>query len=278
MQIKKTIRLVAIDLDDTLLNHEKEIPQENLDALIEAQNQGIIISLVTGRMYAATTRYAQALGLDLPIVTYQGGLIRTGLSHQTLFEAPLSVTSTLEVSRILENHKGMLNAAIDDIFFADSESVIAERYRNFHRMPVQVVGSFSQWLPQQTKQPLGPIYKLIYQDDATRIPLAMEDLKRLGDQIQVTRSYPHILEIGPKGIHKGFAIQWLANHYQVKQEEIMVIGDGGNDIDMFRVAGFSVCMGNGQEAAKAAAHYIGLPNDQNGVADALYRFVLRKDT
>lgn len=276
MQIKRAIRLVAIDLDDTLLNHEKEIPQENLEALIEAQNQGIIISLVTGRMYAATTRYAQALGLDVPIVTYQGGLIRTGLSHQTLFEAPLSVSSSIAVSHILENHEGMLNAAIDDIFFADTDSVIAERYRTFHRMPVQVVGRFSQWLSQQATQSLGPIYKIIYQDEATRIPDAVEDLKSISDQIQVTRSYPHILEIGPKGIHKGFAVQWLANHYHMNEDEIMVIGDGGNDIDMFHAAGFSVCMGNGQEAAKAAADYIGLPNDQNGVADALYRFVLKK--
>lgn len=276
MQITNSIRLVAIDLDDTLLNHEKQIPHENLQALNEAQKQGIIISLVTGRMYIASTRFAQALGLDLPIVTYQGGLIRTGLSHQTLFEAPLSIDSTLAVSQVLEDHKGMMNVAIDDIFYADSESVIAERYRNFHRTPVQVVGQFSRWLPQQDPQTLGPIYKIIYQDDASHINAVMSDLLRLEDSIQVTRSYPHILEIGPKGIHKGFAVQWLAEHYHLDKEQIMVIGDGGNDIDMFQAAGFSVCMGNGQEAAKEAADYIGLPNDQNGVADALYRFVLKK--
>lgn len=271
-----SLRLVAIDLDDTLLNHEKEISPENLNALNEAQKQGVIISLVTGRMYIAATRFAQALGLDVPIVTYQGGLIRTGLTHQTLFEAPLSVESTLAVSRVLESHSGMMNVAIDDIFYADSESVIAERYRNFHRTPVEVVGPFSHWLPQQDPQTMGSIYKIIYQDDALNIPPVMDDLRSLEDSIHVTRSYPHILEIGPKGIHKGFAIHWLAEHFHLDKEQIMVIGDGGNDIDMFQVAGFSVCMGNGQAAAKAAADYIGLSNDQNGVADALYRFVLKK--
>jgi len=276
MPITPSIRLVAIDLDDTLLNHEKEISHENLKALNDAQKQGIIISLVTGRMYIAATRFAKALGLDVPIVTYQGGLIRTGLSHQTLFEAPLSIDSTLAVSQVLESHNGMMNVAIDDIFYADSESVIAERYRNFHRTPVRVVGPFSQWLPQQDAQNMGPIYKIIYQDDVLSIAQVMNDLRSLDDLIQVTRSYPHILEIGPKGIHKGFAIQWLAEHYKLEKEQIMVIGDGGNDIDMFQAAGFSVCMGNGQEAAKEAADYIGLPNDQDGVADALYRFVLRK--
>jgi hypothetical protein len=276
MQKAASIRLVAIDLDDTLLNHEKEISHENLKALNDAQKQGIIITLVTGRMYIAATRFANALGLDVPIVTYQGGLIRTGLSHQTLFEAPLSVDSTLAVSQVLEGHNGMTNVAIDDIFYADSESVIAERYRNFHRTPVRVVGPFSQWLPQQDAQTIGPIYKIIYQDDALCIAHVMNDLRNLDDLIQVTRSYPHILEIGPKGIHKGFAIQWLAEHYKLEKEQIMVIGDGGNDIDMFHAAGFSVCMGNGQEAAKEAADYIGLPNDQDGVADALYRFVLKK--
>jgi len=276
MPITTPIRLVAIDLDDTLLNHEKKISNANQEALNEAQKQGVIISFVTGRTYITATRFAQALGLDVPIVTCQGGLIRTGLTHQTLFEAPLSVESTLAVSRVLENHNGMINVAIDDIFYADSESVIAERYRNFHRTPVRVVGPFSQWLPQQDAQTLGPIYKIIYQDDAHRIAQVVNDLQSLDDLIQVTRSYPHILEIGPKGIHKGFAIQWLAEHYKLEKEQIMVIGDGGNDIDMFHAAGFSVCMGNGQDVAKVAADYIGLSNDQDGVADALYRFVLKK--
>lgn len=271
------IRLVAIDLDDTLLNHKKEISPVNLRTLHKVRELGIQISLVTGRMYAATTRFAEMLGIDVPVVTYQGGLIRTGLTHQTLFEAPLSPMDSIVTCKLLELHGGMVNAAVDDIFIADSESVIADRYRNFHRMPVQVVGPLSRWLETQAMSALGPIYKLIYQDDEARITEVMQNLTKDIATIQVTRSYPHILEIGPKGIHKGFAIHWLAEYYGIQTKDVMVIGDGGNDIDMFQVAGFSVCMGNGQDLAKQSADFVGKSNEDDGVADALNRFILQKE-
>ncbi|NLN83941.1 MAG: HAD family phosphatase [Firmicutes bacterium] len=269
------IRLIAMDLDDTLLTDDKIISPANLQALKEAQEKGIIIIFVTGRMYGSASRYAHVLGLDVPIVTYEGGLIKTGLSHQTLFSAPLSLQAAITASRVLENHGGMNNAAVEDIFIAAQDSPIAQRYRTLHRMEVRVVGPLSRWFQSEHFDANWEIHKIIYEDDHQNILKAQEDLNQHADILNITRSYPEFLEIGPVGINKGFAVNWLADYYNIPPEEIMVIGDGGNDIDMFKAAGFSVCMANGQELAKEHAHYVGKSNQEDGVADAIYRFALK---
>jgi hypothetical protein len=103
-------------------------------------------------------------------------------------------------------------------FFCRSDSVIAS-VTELSPHAVQVVGRFSQWLPQQMLQALGPIYKIIYQDEAARIPYAVEDLKSLEDQIQVTRSYPHILELVQRGFIKD-CCSMARNHYTCRRREI----------------------------------------------------------
>ncbi|MCE5196184.1 MAG: Cof-type HAD-IIB family hydrolase [Negativicutes bacterium] len=268
------IRLVAIDLDDTLLNKQKQISARNRDALRRAKEQGVVVTLVTGRMYASALPYARSLQLDLPIVTYQGGLIRKSISQETLFESVLDPGLTWEICRTLEQFPGDLSLTIDDEFYADSENETARRYRELHHVKVHIIGCLSEWLQSQTA---AKIYKIIYTDAPERILQAMEALLPFANRANLTRSYPVFLEIGPRGIHKGFAIHWLAQYFNIPEAAILVIGDGGNDIDMFAAAGFSVCMGDGQPEARAAASYVGKSCEEDGVADALERFVLREE-
>lgn len=268
------IRLVAIDLDDTLLNKQKQISPRNREALRRAREQGVVVTLVTGRMYASAEPYARSLQLDLPIVTYQGGLIRKSISHETLFESILDLSLTLEICRILERFSGDLSLTIDDEFYADSENETSKRYRDLHHVKVHIMGCLSQWLASQSS---ANIYKIIYTDVPEQILQVMEVLLPYANKANFTRSYPAFLEIGPRGIHKGFAIHWLAQYFNIPEAAILVMGDGGNDIDMFEAAGFSVCMGDGQPEARAAASYVGKSCEEDGVAEALERFVLREE-
>ncbi|MDA9471262.1 Cof-type HAD-IIB family hydrolase [Enterococcus sp. 5H] len=267
------IKLVAIDLDGTLLNSHKEISQKNKDVLAQAKAAGVKIVLCTGRPLAAIEVYLETLGLrdngDYSI-TFNGGLVQKNDTGEIIEKAlmpldavhdlyqlaaelnvPLDILSdglVLQLPTSLENRS--LYSQLNNLLTfeaAELQHLTADRIYN-----KAVVAIDEDYLDEQI----------------SKIPTTFYD------RYEIIKTRSNLLEFMPKGITKAYGISLLARDLEIKQEEIMTIGDEENDLPMIEYAGLGVAMENAVASVKALADVITDTNDNDGVAHAVEKFVL----
>lgn len=262
----KEIKLVAIDLDDTLLHDDLTISARAKKDIREVMDKGIIVTIATGRMYAAALPYAQELGLNVPLITYQGAMVKSVdgdlLHHQTL---PIDLAQ--RVTNIVRAYGYHLNVYIDDELFMEQDSAEARHYVTVTKVSPKYVQSFDRlWAP--------PTKLVVLVEDQKLILLAQELTREFGQVLNITRTLPDMLEITHKQATKSNALKALTQSMGFGLENVMAIGDSPNDLEMVRDAGFGVAMENGTLLLKEKADYITLSNNADGVAVALEKFVL----
>lgn len=262
------IKLIAIDLDDTLLNTERHVSPRNREAIRAARERGVMVTLATGRMYQSALPYALELGLDVPLITYQGALIKTALTGEELLHHPIPLDVAQTIIRLVEDSPVQLNLYVDDELYVSELTERGQAYADRVRVPIHPVGRLSTWLKQ------APTKIVIVHDPEAIAGICAEIQARLGDRVRLTCSWPHFLEISHPDASKGQALAFFSQRYGISPAKMMACGDGENDLDMIRYAGLGVVMGNGQERAKQVADYVTKTNDEDGVAEAIERFVL----
>lgn len=266
----RMIRLIASDMDDTLLNRDGQISSQNKEVIKEAVAQGIIFTLVTGRMFQSAVPYAFELGLDqeLPIICYNGALIKR-VSGETLYEDYLSPELALAVAEYGQRQGWTMNAYFDDELYVAAVNSYVEHYVRVARVRVYPVGDLVKFISDGNKRLAKILIPGRAEDSQARIA-QLKDL--LGTQAEITCSKPEYVEITSAGTNKGRALRWLADFLHIQPAEILAIGDGNNDISMLQMAGTSVAVGNAAPQAKEAAKYITSPSWEHGVAKAITQF------
>lgn len=264
------IRLVAIDVDDTLINHQLEISAANVEAIRAIMDKGIIVTLATGRMHRSAVPFARQLGMpeDQPIITYNGAMTRT-LAGAMLNHIPIRADVVLDTVALAREGAWTLNLYHDDLLFVASMNSYVKDYEVLSGVPAQVVGPLDTFVQQGNDE----VSKLLVigepEDTANRLEIIKD---QLGSRAEVVRSRPHFIEITDREANKGVALARLAQQLGVSADEVLAIGDSGNDVAMFRFAGTSVAMGNAQAAVREQAAFVTGSNDESGVAQALRRF------
>lgn len=261
--------MIAIDLDDSLLGSDLEISQENKDSLFRAIEQGVVVTIATGRMFCSTLPYARQLGLDVPLITYNGGLVKNALSHDTLFHCPIPLDVAQKIVRMAESKGAHIQAYIDDDYYMDQDNKYSEMYRINARIAGTAVGSLMDFMDRE------PTKFIIIDEPEDIKELASEFKKELKDLVQVAISKPYYLEFTNIQATKGKALEYLAGLYKVSKQEIIAIGDSYNDISMLEYAGLGVAMGNSPQEIKKQADYVTGSNDDNGVAQVINKFILK---
>lgn len=261
------LRLVAIDLDDTLLTPEGKISERVRWAIREVQSLGCLVTLATGRMFRSAQPFAAELGLDLPLITYQGALIKTSRTQEVWREGSLRPDVLYPLLRFLEQAEVHINLYLGDDLYVAELNQIAANYAHFSQVPVQAVGRLSRF-------PLAAATKVVAIGDPDYLrerlqPLA---LREFGSSLTINRSRPHFLEFGHPEATKAKALAHLASRLVISREQVMAIGDGENDLDMLEYAGVGVAMGNADAAALAVANFVTASNAEDGVAKALERY------
>jgi 5-amino-6-(5-phospho-D-ribitylamino)uracil phosphatase len=246
---KHDIRLVALDMDGTLLNNEQEISKENQQAIAKAKEMGIHIVLSTGRNYMTVHEYAKALQLNSFLVTVNGGEIWD--SSGNLVERNLLQVEQIEMMwELKKQHNTKFWAlTVDNAFRED--------------FPEDIAFSEHEWLK----------FGFDVEDDEIRNTILQELTKH---QLQVTNSSPTNLEVNPYGISKAKALEKVCSRIGITMENVMAMGDSLNDIAMIKSAGIGVAMGNAQETVKEAADWVTSTNEENGVAKALSHWVFKR--
>jgi len=259
------IKLIAIDLDGTLLNNDLKISPRAVAAIQAAQKKGVMVTLCTGRMYISASRYAQELGLDIPLVTYNGALVKSSLSQEVLYERNLPLEEARHILKVCEEFDCQLNIYVDDKLYVEKSNDWAKKYARKVSVPLNEVDSFLDFLK------VSPIKMLAIGEEDTLYMLR----KRLTDrEIYITRSHSYFLEMLNPEATKGKGLAEVVKKLAIDRKNVMAIGDNENDIEMFKYAGYSVAMANAGDDIKAHADYVTKNNDDDGVAEAIEKLVL----
>lgn len=262
-------RLLALDLDGTLLTPSHQIPDRTKAALSAARERGATPVIVTGRMQRSAAPYAAQLGLEgLPMVTYNGAFVSRFPSVEPLYHEPLPLEAARKLARYCEQEGVYLHGYQDDRLYIPALTPEAVSYQGLAGVEGEVVGSLSAWLG-------APQTKMIAISTPERIAAlkpAVHEL--LGGEANVTISNPTYLEVMSSHVSKGKALAAVAEQLGVKQAEVMAIGDGLNDLEMLRWAGMGVAMGHAHADLKAQADWVTTEGPGDGVWEALRHFGL----
>jgi Cof subfamily protein (haloacid dehalogenase superfamily) len=267
-----TIRLLAIDLDGTLVNHDLVMNPRDIAAVKAASAAGVKIVLATGRMFTSSLRFAEPLGLKGPIINYQGAIVREIASGEVWYQCELTLPMQQRVLALAEPKDWHVNAYIDERVYTARARPEADLYARIGMVPYEVVGPLSKWVRQDAT-------KMVLVDlDPEQVPARITELTAwIGNLGRVTRSLDWFAEVVNPEVSKARALAMVADRLGIAQAEVCAIGDNTNDEDMVGWAGFGVAMGNAPNALKALARHVTGTVDESGVAQVIEQFVIGKE-
>ena len=270
MSPKRDYRLIAIDLDGTLIDDQLTISPRVKQALAAAQAHGITVTLASGRMFRAMVPFAQELNIQAPLVCYQGGLVRHPVTEETIFHLPVPAALAQEVVTLARAGGIQVNAFIDDRLHVERLSPEAEVYMRIAQVEATEVPDLLDFLND------NPSTKLVLvnldEDKTNRLVETMT--AHFGSRLGITKSHRYYTEAIHADVSKGRALKQLAGVMGVSMEQVVGIGDNLNDLSLVETAGFGVAMGDGDPRVKAAADFVTATYEEDGVAVAIEEHVL----
>jgi len=273
--VKLPIRLLAVDIDGTLLNPQFQISDADLAALRRAHESSVEIVLVTGRRHTFALPIAQMLGFDLWLISSNGAITRS-LQGETFHRDLLPADTCRNLCAVMREFRGNTVLTFDN----ESKGAIVLEHMN------ELGGSIQRWLeknmnyiefviPVESSLVCDPVQAMF----CGTIPRMHEALTRLAacklqSEITVLRTeYPardlSIVDVLNQGCSKGHALERWANYRGIPREQVMAVGDNFNDIEMLAFAGHPFIMGNASEELRGRGWTVTLRNDQSGIAAAL---------
>ncbi|WP_094606134.1 Sugar phosphatase YidA [Sporomusa silvacetica DSM 10669] len=266
---KAGIKLMVFDLDDTLLNNNISISQRTQQAIRQAMNQGIKVTLATGRMYCSTILFARKLELKMPLITYNGAMINDYPSGKVLFHSPINPQAATQVLQLCQQRQWYIQSYINDELYVRELNKQAKLY-------AEITGAKPIPVGEQLYTMRGAPTKMLAIAEPTKIRQMLEVFQsRLGkNTLSIAESKPNYLEITNPAVNKGIALKFIADRLHIDQREIMAVGNGHNDIPMLSYAGFGVAVGNAPLTVKSAARLVTGTNDDDGVADIIEKYIL----
>lgn len=265
-------KLIALDLDGTLLNSQRSISPENQQAIAAARAKGVKVVLVSGRPTEGMLEHAKTLNMltdDDYILSYNASLIQNAKSKSIIHKqiltgkdakyiASLAVEFGVNVHAFTP-HKGLITPV---------HSKYTTRESEVNGMPITIFDFINLSDDED-------ILKTMVVGDSDKLTEFANQLPaELHDRYTIMRSTAFFLEFLSKKSNKGLGVEALANHLGINAEEVICMGDAGNDAHMIEYAGLGVAMGNATEEIKALAQHITATNNEHGVAKVINEFVL----
>ncbi|MBN1218469.1 MAG: HAD family phosphatase [Anaerolineae bacterium] len=263
-----SIKLLATDLDGTLIADLHTIPPRTQTAVRAATDREVKVVIATGRDYDITRKFGELLGLTTPIICYQGALIFDPQTGQTIAQEALSWSATHHLIDLARSYKLALNLHVNGQIYTERPTSDNQVFSRHVGTSLIVVDDLKQVLT--TPPTKGLIIHPPEQAEAMTAQLQQE----FDGRANVFRSLDPLIEVTSPNVSKGRALETLAAYYGIAQSQVMAIGDQDNDVDMIAWAGLGVAMGNASARAKAAADYVVPSLAEEGAAWAIEHFIL----
>jgi Cof subfamily protein (haloacid dehalogenase superfamily) len=264
-----SIRLLAVDLDGTLINHDLIINPRDADAVRAAVAAGVQVVIATGRMFRSSLPYAQELGLRGPIINYQGAVVREIATGEVIYRCELSRAMQQRALAYAEPRDWHVNAYVDEEVYTERVRSEADLYARVSMVPYHVVGRLSAWVSRESTKLV-----LVVLDPAEVPPRIAELSAWMGEVARVTRSLDWFIEVVNPQVSKARALALVAERLGVARSDVCAIGDNTNDQEMIEWAGFGAVMRTAPESLRARADYVTSTPDEGGVAEVIDRFVV----
>lgn len=262
-------KLVSIDLDGTLLNDEQLISEQNAKKLLQCIRKGTNVVLATGRTFKSAQYYTKVLNINIPIIAYNGALIRQSISEETIFFSKLQMKYAKRLLKLAEKYDLYTKVYIDDILYVAEETEEAKKFSKEHRIEYKAVGKLSEWINSSP-------YMIVIKESEEKINYFIDRLESEKDlPISITMSTPNSLEIMAYNVSKSNSLKILSNKMNIDNNLILAIGNSLNDYHMIKNAGLGIAMKNSDKKLLDKWSIVSeYDNNEDGVARILDKYIL----
>ncbi|MCG3210880.1 MAG: Sugar phosphatase YidA [Anaerolineae bacterium] len=262
------IKLLALDLDGTILANMSTISLPVRRALAAAQQQGVRVTLATGRDFIAAKPYIDLLAITEPVICHQGAATCRPDTGDIIAGQPIPLPLAGQLAQLARAHQLALNFYVGHNAYAEHITPQSQQLYQKMGVPQSKIDDFAAVLTT------APTKGLIIHpaNDVERIVRLLRDA--VSPHVSVVPSLDVHIELVAAGVSKGSALAALAGQMNIAQSEVMAMGDHNNDIEMLEWAGLGVAMGDGTAAARAAANVVAPPLAADGAAWAINKFIL----
>ena len=261
------IRLIATDLDNTLLDKTGNIPEDTLEVLHRVVASGIPVAVATGRSFHSANHIADQISSDAPVICYNGSLIKDA-SDNVLYEAYVDFDLVREIVGWAHENDVYVQLYDNDVIVVEELRTDRHPDPDLRFTDYREVGDLLAVEPFRTP-------KMLLAAPSERIPGLQAELeKRYKGFLFFAQSESHLIEVMPYGVDKGAALRKLAEIEGVDISETMALGDNTNDMLLLKAAGFAVAVNNAVPQLKAIADYVCEGERSVGFTEAMLKFVL----
>ena len=281
MRNQKPAGIIALDLDGTLLNSQKELSRVNLQVLEKAAAKGFLIVPTTGRFYDAMPKAVKDLPFVQYAITINGAQVQDLAKNTSVYRGELPCHQAVSIMEWLDDFPVIYDCYLENDAFMTAaqkekidETIDDAHYRKmFHelRHPVEELKAF---VKAKGEAGIG-VQKIQFFTASPEVRLQLlEELPKRFDDLAVTSSHRQNVEINHSHANKGEALLALADYLHIPKEKTFAFGDGLNDLSMIEQAGWGIAMENACDAVKTAADYVTASCDDDGVAKAIEKLCL----
>ena len=264
-------KAVVCDFDGTFACTDKTVTKENLKAVEELFSKGKKFALCTGRMTTSAKMLAEKLPFKPLIGAYNGGEIFDSATGEVLVRHELSPNLILKLVEYGRS-KGLYFQVFTDEVIVEKITEVTEFYCSICKVKAVEVGDIYGFV--KTNNLGSP--KMMFINFKGEVESYIQEIAALfGDEVEAVRCYEGMIDVTPKGINKGSAVKEFCKIWGISESECVAVGDEGNDVAMFKVAGLGACMVNARDEVKPFADYVTQnTNDQSGVAEVINKFLI----
>ncbi|WP_446897773.1 Cof-type HAD-IIB family hydrolase [Clostridium sp. LBM24168] len=265
-------KLVAIDMDGTLLKNDKTISSENMDAIKRAVEHNVKIIPATGRPTKGIKKYLEQLNLisnSNYTVAFNGALVENTKSHNVIYEKLLLLNDIKYIYELGKKININIQISLKELNITPFSNEYSRKDALLNEIGLKIE-NFSKLSSD------NHIFKVMFMDDETVLSKGIAKLpEEIYHKYTVLRSEPYYLEFMNKTTNKWYGVETAAQKLGIRKDEIICIGDSGNDIHMIKNAGLGVAMGNASDKIKNISDYVTKTNEENGVAHVINKFILK---
>jgi hypothetical protein len=238
------------------------VSERTTETLRRAEAAGLHVIVVTGRMVQSVRRFLEPVGLDEPVICYQGAVVADA-NGKWLRHEPIPLELAREALVALHREGYDPNVYVDDELYVGSATQAAVDYAGFQDLTIHEVGDTLAWLAE-------PPTKLVAVGDPAALDGVEQRLKQhFGARLYISKSLPYFLELAAAGVTKGAGLDFLAEHVGFTRAETVAFGDGENDVELVEWAGYGIAVENAHERVKAVADWVCPSAEDEGVAQVL---------